>query len=399
MYLKKLCKFFSLFIILYSVLSFADPSKLTLKVYNPGSASLFPVSSTLILGNKGAILVDAQFQKHDAEKLVSLIKKSGKKLNVIYISHSDPDYYFGLETLAKNFPNAKILSTAQTAYLINASKDNKLALWASKLKEKPSKLITPEAIQKNYLDLEGNKIYIQGLNQDPDHTYLWIPSIKTILGGVLVSNGIHVWLADSQTAQSRQNWIKKLEEMRRLSPTRVIPGHFLTKNQPPDFSPLSLQFTQNYIQHFNQFLHQSPHSQTIIAAMTKLYPGLAEKNSLQLSAKVLSGEIPWNTLSSFPAIGKKMRVKFGNNTFELNFKDNQNMSFEGLSGQFKGDSDNVQYTAIEIRPQVYMVYWHEPANMTNVVHVEDFEHKIVYTNIVAKDGSFTHLKGTLQLLN
>ena len=52
-----------------------------------------------------------------------------------------------------------------------------------------------------------------------------------------------------------------------------------------------------------------------------------------------------NTLNSFPAIGKKMRVKFGNNLFELNFKDNKYMSFEGLSGQFKGDRDNVQYTA------------------------------------------------------
>ncbi len=399
MYLKKLCKIFSLLILLYSALSFAEPSQLTLRVYNPGSASLFPVSSTLILGNKEAILVDAQFQKKDAEKLVSLIKESGRKLKTIYISHSDPDYYFGLETLAKNFPDAQILSTPQTAYLINASKEDKLALWASKLKEKPSKLITPTPLQENYLDLEGNKIIIEGLKQDPDHTYLWIPSLKTILGGVLVSNGLHVWLADSQTEQSRQDWIKTLEEMRSLSPQSVIPGHFLTKNQPPDFSPSSLQFTQDYIQHFNQFLLQSPHSQTIIAAMKKLYPGLADETSLQLSAKVLTGEIPWNTLNSFPAIGKKMRVRFDNNIFELNFKDNQNMSFEGLSGQFKGDHDNVQYTAIEIRPQVYMVYWHEPASITNVVHVEDFKNKLVYTNIAAKDGSFMHLKGTLQLLN
>lgn len=46
-----------------------------------------------------------------------------------------------------------------------------------------------------------------------------------------------------------------------------------------------------------------------------------------------------------------------------------------------------------------MVYWHEPDSVTNVVHVENFKKKIVYTNIAAKDGSFTHLKGTLQLLN
>ncbi|WP_342220440.1 MBL fold metallo-hydrolase [Rickettsiella endosymbiont of Miltochrista miniata] len=304
MNLKILSTFFSL-LILYSTLSFAEPSKLTLEVYNPGSASLFPVSSTLILGNKEAILVDAQFQKNDAEKLVALIKKSGRKLSTIYISHSDPDYYFGLETLAENFPDAKILSTPQTAYLINASKNDKLAVWASKLKEKPKKLITPEPIQENYLALEGNKIYIQGLKYDPDHTYLWIPSIKTILGGVLVSNGMHVWLADNQSAQSRQAWINKLEEMQKLSPKSVIPGHFLTKNQHPNFSPTSLKFTRDYIQHFNQFLQQSPHSsKPIIASMNKLYPGLAGKDSLELSAKVLTGEMPWKTLSSPPTIIK-----------------------------------------------------------------------------------------------
>ncbi|MFZ0218710.1 MAG: hypothetical protein WAL30_00670 [Candidatus Aquirickettsiella sp.] len=73
-----------------------------------------------------------------------------------------------------------------------------------------------------------------------------------------------------------------------------------------------------------------------------------------------------------------MRVTFGDSVFELKFKDNKNMSFEGLSGQFKGARDNVQYTAIEIRPRVYMIYWHEPATATNVVPIEGFENKIVY---------------------
>jgi hypothetical protein len=32
--------------------------------------------------------------------------------------------------------------------------------------------------------------------------------------------------------------------------------------------------------------------------MKKLYPGLAGEDSLELSAKVLTGEMPWKTLSS-----------------------------------------------------------------------------------------------------
>jgi hypothetical protein len=34
-------------------------------------------------------------------------------------------------------------------------------------------------------DLEGNKIEIRQNPEDPAHSFLWIPSIKTIAGGFL----------------------------------------------------------------------------------------------------------------------------------------------------------------------------------------------------------------------
>ncbi|MFZ0218709.1 MAG: hypothetical protein WAL30_00665 [Candidatus Aquirickettsiella sp.] len=77
MRLKRLCTFLPL-LILYATLSFDEPSNLTLEVYNPGSTSLFPVSSTLILGNKEAILVDAQFQK--------LAKKCALHLEIAFLN-------------------------------------------------------------------------------------------------------------------------------------------------------------------------------------------------------------------------------------------------------------------------------------------------------------------------
>ena len=38
-------------------------TELTLDIYNPGDASVFPVSSEIIYGDKDAVLIDAQFQK------------------------------------------------------------------------------------------------------------------------------------------------------------------------------------------------------------------------------------------------------------------------------------------------------------------------------------------------
>ncbi len=87
------------------------------------------MSSELLVGQREAMLIDAQFSRADAEQLVKRIQASGKTLSTIYISHGDPDFYFGLDVLKAAFPEAKILATAQTVAHIQATKDAKLAYW------------------------------------------------------------------------------------------------------------------------------------------------------------------------------------------------------------------------------------------------------------------------------
>ena len=99
---------------------------LTIQTYSPGEEAIFAVSSTLVQGKKDAILIDAQFSAEDARKLAAQIKASGKRLVAIYISHSDPDFYFGLDTLKREFPEARIVATPQTVAAIKQNKDIKL---------------------------------------------------------------------------------------------------------------------------------------------------------------------------------------------------------------------------------------------------------------------------------
>lgn len=120
-------------------ISLAQTADLKLDVYNPGEKSLFPVSSEIISGDKEVVLIDAQFQKNDAEALVKRIKDTGKKLTTIYISQSDPDFYFGLEVLTKAFPDAKVIASPETIKEINKTKDGKLAYWGGVLKEQAPK--------------------------------------------------------------------------------------------------------------------------------------------------------------------------------------------------------------------------------------------------------------------
>ncbi|MFH7617751.1 MBL fold metallo-hydrolase, partial [Pseudomonas syringae pv. tagetis] len=52
-------------------------------------------------------------------------------------------------------------------------------------------------------------------------------SLKAVVGGVEVSSGIHVWVADTQSAKSRQDWLATLKSIEALKPATEVPGHYL----------------------------------------------------------------------------------------------------------------------------------------------------------------------------
>ncbi|MFC6338628.1 MBL fold metallo-hydrolase [Pseudomonas sp. CCM 7891] len=268
----------------------AAAADLKLDVYNPGEAAIFPVSSVLVSGKRDAILVDAQFGKGQAEQLVHKIRASGKQLTVIYISHGDPDYYFGLDTLTAAFPKARVLAPQPVVDHIKASVAGKLEYWGPKMgADKPAKTIIPQVLEGHEFTLEGQKLEVIGLDgPQPDRSFMWIPSIKAVVGGVVVAENIHVWMADTQGSKSHTDWLATLQRIKDLKPHTVVPGHYL--------GPASLQsvaFTAGYIKAFDEETAKAKDSTALIAAMKKRYPNLADESSLELSAKVAKGEMKW----------------------------------------------------------------------------------------------------------
>lgn len=270
----------------------AVSAPLQTNVFNPLEKSTFPVSSVLISGKTEAILVDAQFQRNDALSVVELIKQSGKKLTTIYISHGDPDFYFGLDVITAAYPDVKVLASAPTQNYIKKSMDGKKAYWGPILKENaPQKLMVPDVLQGDTLWVDGEQVKIVGLDgHDPKHSFVWVPSSKTVLGGVVVFGNMHVFLADTQTPQSRQKWYKTLDLIEQLKPEMVIPGHLLGEK------PLTLQavkFTHQYIKDFEAATATSANSAELVAKMKKNYPTIGGDSILGLSAKVIMGEMKW----------------------------------------------------------------------------------------------------------
>lgn len=274
-------------VLLSSATAFAAPLSVT--VYNPGDKGIFPVSSEIVSGDKESILVDAQFGVSDGQALVDLLNKRGKKLTTIYISNGDPDYYFGLEPIKKAFPNVKVMASQYVVDHINQTKTAKLAYWGPILgKQSPSTLIVPEVLTQPYLTLEGQRIDIKEMNTP--YAYLWAPSIKTAFGGVLVSSGLHVWMADNQTTAARKEWVAALNRLLDLKPDRVVPGHFV--GAAPK-GTVAVKFTRDYILKFDAESAKAKNADGLVEKMKLAYPSLQADAGLTIGAKVAKGEMKW----------------------------------------------------------------------------------------------------------
>src|SRR4051812_18052774 len=190
----------------------ATLAPLSLQVYN-GDGGSFHVNAVLVTGQTDAVLLDTGFTRADALRIAAMVLDSKKTLKTIYISQADPDFYFGIETLKQVFPDAKVVAAAPTLKKIEASLQSKLQVWGPRLgANAPKGVSLPDLLSGNTIQLEDQVLEIRGLDDSlPHRSYVWIPSIQTIAGGVNVFAGLHVWTADSQTPQERADWIKKLD--------------------------------------------------------------------------------------------------------------------------------------------------------------------------------------------
>lgn len=264
---------------------------LNLKVYNADGNS-FHVNSILVTGKQDAMLIDAQFTRADAHRFVAEVLASGKTLKSVYVSHGDPDYYFGLEVIKAEFPDVKIYASAPTIAWIQNTVQKKVAFWGPKMgTNAPHAPVIPQALPKDGLALEGQKLEVLGLDGElPGHSFVWIPSIKAVVGGVNVFGGLHVWTADTQTKAERAAWVKTLDRIEALKPATVIPGHARDLGQS---GVEAVRYTRTYLQRFEAELDKAPDSATLIDSMKRLYPDAGLDMALSIGAKVNKGEIKW----------------------------------------------------------------------------------------------------------
>ncbi|MDW4910875.1 MBL fold metallo-hydrolase [Streptomyces sp. ADMS] len=255
----------------------------------------FPVGSknktaTLVTGEREALLVDTGFTRADGYRLVAEVLDSGKKLTTVFISAGDPDYYFGAEALADAFPDARFVATRPVIKHIRHTFESKLKTWADLGANLPTRLVEIKPLTHG-LTLEGHRFELKGGSALlPDRHYLWQPEQRAILGGVLLFQQQHVWVADTPTPEIRAAWIKLLDEMAALNPKLVVPGHRLP-GTPADSSAITA--TREYLLTFEEELAKAADGAALTAALVKRYPDYGMVIAAEIGAKVAMGEMTW----------------------------------------------------------------------------------------------------------
>lgn len=256
----------------------------------------FPVgspnkSAVLVTGPTEALLVDAGFTRADGHRLVAAILDSGKTLTTVFVSHADPDFYFGLEVVADAFPDAAVVATPLVIEHIHASFEGKLTAWAALGANLPTRLAAMAPLEADSIEVDGHRFELRGGSAIlTDRTYLWNGDHRAILGGVLVFQQEHVWTADTPTVEQRAAWIELLDEMSSLEPQLVIAGHRLpgTANDAT-----ALEYSRSYLQAFERILEGSADGAAATAALVEAYPRSGMLIAAQIGPKVAKGEMTW----------------------------------------------------------------------------------------------------------
>ncbi len=265
---------------------------LQLKVYNADAGS-FHVNSVLISGEKEAVLIDTGFTRADALRIAANIAESGKQLTTIYISQADPDYYFGAELLHQLFPQAQVLAAPAVRERIAAKMASKVAFWGPKLgaNNGPKQPLLPTAFTGTSLTVDGETLELRGLNGPLAHRpWVWVPSLRAVVGNIAVFGQLHVWTADTQTPAERQAWRDQLAEMSALSPAVVVPGHMLA-GTPLDAS--NIRYTNQYLLKFEDSARSARTSAELIDMLKAAYPSAGLGIALEIGAKVNKGDMKW----------------------------------------------------------------------------------------------------------
>src|SRR5215468_486549 len=265
------------------------PTSLSIDVFNSGykpipggpgwdesTPATWPAStSTLISGDREAVLVDALLTTSEGERLAAWVRDAGKRPRAIFVTHGHGDHFFGAGPVLDAFPGTLLIACdqqvvdqarAQTTPQAIASWNTRFAGQFSQSPAVPALASSPQ------FDLDGHPLLFRTIGGADGAlaTIVHVPDLRAICSGDIAYNNIHMWLRNS-TPDSREAWLASLDAVAALGPSTIITGH-KDPGAPDDSAARVLDQSRRYIEDFGQTVAKSGTPHEVIEAMLAKYP-------------------------------------------------------------------------------------------------------------------------------
>ncbi len=246
-------------------------------------------SATLIFGDHDAVLVDTFTTIEQNETLIAWVKDHDRQLTHIYLTHGHGDHVYGIGQLLTAFPGARAVATAGTRAQasLQAQDEYRVGFWGRLFPGQIPEPVLPEIVAGDRFSLEGHELAIvqAGHTDTAGTTALWVPAIRLIVGGDVVYNNTHMYLAET-TSETRGEWIAALRTLEALEPAHVVAGH---KHPDYDDDPRNISESIQYLEDFNEAELAASTAVELYETMLGLHPRRANPGSLWGAAKLIKG--------------------------------------------------------------------------------------------------------------
>jgi glyoxylase-like metal-dependent hydrolase (beta-lactamase superfamily II) len=265
----------------------APPVRTADTSFAPGESerSWSPISSTLISGERDAVLVDTPLTREQTGGLLDWLAASGKNLTTVYLTHGHGDHWFGLGMVLARYPQARAVTSPEVIDVMRANLAPGFldGFWRQSFPDQiPTDLVMAEPLDGDRLTLEGEELVAVPLGHtDTDRTTcLHAPSIGLVVAGDAAYNDVHQYVAESDE-RGRLDWMAAIDVMESLEPQAVVAGH--KRDGRPD-DPHILAETRQYLLDFDAVAEQTTTPEELYEEMLAIYPDRVNPGALWTSA-------------------------------------------------------------------------------------------------------------------
>jgi glyoxylase-like metal-dependent hydrolase (beta-lactamase superfamily II) len=254
--------------------------------FAPGEHQRFwsPTASTLIHGERDAVLVDPLLTIDEARALTNWVLGKGRNLIAVYVTHPHGDHFLGAPVVLDRFPKARLVARPEVAARMPLSwSDEK---WERRFPGQIAHRPVPvEPLDDGVLELEGMPLHAIPLGHtDTDvSSALQEPDGRLVVPGDAVYGDVHLHLGESARG-GRQKWLDALHKLDRLGPAAVISGH---QRDGEAETPATIGRTRRYLQDFATAAGQAGSPLDLFRAMVDRYPDRLNRAALWDSARAV----------------------------------------------------------------------------------------------------------------